>query len=253
MADGSSGSHSPLSGAKRFRRSSSPLMYSRTRRRRTAQRRMFAIGLLALVAIVLVAFSMSTGSTDESPTGDSPAEPPPEGAAIGQAETPETSEGEAPAPPDDAPESVKDIYLTAESASNRRTAPPRSRPKYKPHTTQARLAGCCGTRRTNTPRKPSAEKAAPRPAGNTPTATPNKLASDLLPNRPLFHTESGRRSHLWWVREARRSAFRDASRVALVFPTREAINRIPYHWYVTMAGAGSRARTCSGSKTGVSC
>ncbi|MBA2694165.1 MAG: putative glycoside hydrolase [Rubrobacter sp.] len=81
---------------------------------------MFLVALLALAvaAILLAAFALSSSSTDESSAESSP-----EDTAVEGAETPETEDGEAPAPPneeaaDDAPESVKGIYLTAASANN---------------------------------------------------------------------------------------------------------------------------------------
>lgn len=74
---------------------------------------MFAIAFIALVAaaISLIAFSMSSPSTEESYTGS-----PPENTTVERAEKPETRDDKA--SPDDEPEFVKGIYLTADSASN---------------------------------------------------------------------------------------------------------------------------------------
>ncbi|CAN5678288.1 hypothetical protein BH20ACT10_BH20ACT10_06240 [soil metagenome] len=122
MAEGRVADALRLSGANGAWRLSSPVVYSRTRRRRTTQRRTFAVALLALVAaaILVIAFAFSSStSTDESP-----AESPSEGTSVEEvADTPETEGGEAPAPPDgeaddNEPESVKGIYLTAASASD---------------------------------------------------------------------------------------------------------------------------------------
>ncbi len=83
---------------------------------------MFLVALIALmvvVAILVIAFSLSSSSTEESSDAPSPGGTPEGttgGASVERAETPETRE--APAPPDDAPKSVKGIYLTAESASD---------------------------------------------------------------------------------------------------------------------------------------